>query len=171
LANWVTKFTQKYGKTPGNYAVTGHDGALLVLDAIKRVANSGNPVNRCNLRAVRSTSLKCLQGVVSFDDNGDVKYRTLSLFPYKRDPKYPDAAQFDRSGEGRPWCTARAIRTCPAMCYPASAFAKCYARQMNFSFTARITNNADANDIVHLAGDAAGLRVRHRFRVHRALPR
>jgi branched-chain amino acid transport system substrate-binding protein len=41
---------------------------LVVLDAIKRVAESGKAVNRSNVRdAMQTTSLKTLQGVVSFD--------------------------------------------------------------------------------------------------------
>jgi len=64
---------------------------LVVLDAIKRVAESGKAVNRSNVRdAMQTTSLKTLQGVVSFDENGDIMDRTVSVFQYKRDPKYPD---------------------------------------------------------------------------------
>jgi branched-chain amino acid transport system substrate-binding protein len=91
MAGWVTSFTQKYGKLPGDYAVTAYDGALVVLDAIKRVAESGKTVNRSNVRdAMQTTNLKTLQGVVSFDENGDIKDRTVSVFQYKKDPKYPD---------------------------------------------------------------------------------
>jgi branched-chain amino acid transport system substrate-binding protein len=91
MAGWVTNFMQKYGTLPGDYAVTAYDGALVVLDAIKRVAESGKAVNRSNVRdAMQTTNLKTLQGVVSFDENGDIKDRTVSVFQYKRDPKYPD---------------------------------------------------------------------------------
>jgi branched-chain amino acid transport system substrate-binding protein len=91
MAGWVTNFTQKYRTLPGDYAVTAYDGALVVLDAIKRVAESGKVVNRSNVRdAMQTTSLKTLQGVVSFDENGDIMDRTVSVFQYKRDPKYPD---------------------------------------------------------------------------------
>jgi len=91
MAGWVTSFQQKYNTLPGDYAVTAYDGALVVLDAIKRVAESGKAVNRSNVRdAMQTTSLKTLQGVVSFDENGDIKDRTVSVFQYKRDPKYPD---------------------------------------------------------------------------------
>jgi branched-chain amino acid transport system substrate-binding protein len=90
-AEWVKTFTQKYGKVPEDYSITAYDGALVVLDAIKRVAESGKPINRSNVRdAMQSTSLKTLQGVVSFDDNGDIKDRTVSVFQYKHDPKYPE---------------------------------------------------------------------------------
>src|SRR5262252_1080309 len=74
IADWVKKYTQKYGKTPDDYAITAYDGALVVLDAIKRVAETGKPVTRSNVRdAMQTTNLKTLQGVVAFDDNGDIK--------------------------------------------------------------------------------------------------
>jgi branched-chain amino acid transport system substrate-binding protein len=91
MAEWVTNFTQKYGTSPGDYSMTAYDGALVVLDAIKRVAESGKVVNRSNVRdAMQTTNLKTPQGVVSFDENGDIKDRTVSVFQYKRNPKYPD---------------------------------------------------------------------------------
>src|SRR6516165_2479013 len=91
MAEWVKGYTQKYAKIPDDYAITAYDGALVVLDAIKRVAEGGKPVNRSNVRdAMQATNLKTLQGVVSFDENGDIKDRTVSVFQYKRDPKYPD---------------------------------------------------------------------------------
>ena len=43
------------------------------LDAIKRVAESGKPVNRSNVRdAMQATKLKTLQGEIAFDENGDM---------------------------------------------------------------------------------------------------
>jgi len=91
IAEWVKKYTQKYGKTPDDYAITAYDGALVVLDAIKRVAESSKPVTRSNVRdAMQATNLKTLQGVVAFDENGDIKDRTVSVFQYKRNPSYPE---------------------------------------------------------------------------------
>src|SRR5262249_16201973 len=48
--DWVKNFTQKYGKTPDDYSITAYDGALVVIDAIKRVAESGKPLTRSNVR-------------------------------------------------------------------------------------------------------------------------
>jgi branched-chain amino acid transport system substrate-binding protein len=91
LAEWVERYTQKYTKIPDDYAITSYDGALVVLDAIKRVAESGKPVTRSNVRdAIQATSLKTLQGVVSFDENGDINDRTVSVFQFKHNPKFPD---------------------------------------------------------------------------------
>jgi branched-chain amino acid transport system substrate-binding protein len=91
MAGWVANFTQKYGTYPGDYSMTAYDATLVVLDAIKRVAESGKAVNRSTVRdAMQTTNLKTLQGVISFDANGDIKDRTVSVFQYKRNPKYPD---------------------------------------------------------------------------------
>jgi branched-chain amino acid transport system substrate-binding protein len=90
-ADWVNTFTKKYGTNPDDYSITAYDGALVVLDAIKRVAESGKEVNRSNVRdAMQTTNLKTLQGVVAFDENGDIKDRTVSVYQYQKNPKYPD---------------------------------------------------------------------------------
>jgi len=90
-ADWVNTFAKKYGTNPNDYSITAYDGALVVLDAIKRVAESGKELNRSNVRdAMQATNLKTLQGVVAFDDNGDIKDRTVSVFQYQKNPKYPE---------------------------------------------------------------------------------
>jgi branched-chain amino acid transport system substrate-binding protein len=88
-AAFVKTFEDKYKSQPTDYSITAYDAALVVLDAIKRVAESGKEVTRSNVRdAMQTTNLKTLQGVISFDANGDIKDRTVSVFQYKRDPKY-----------------------------------------------------------------------------------
>jgi branched-chain amino acid transport system substrate-binding protein len=90
-AAFVKTFTDKYKDVPSDYSITAYDAALVVLDAIKRVAASGKEVNRSNVRdAMQTSDLKTLQGVVSFDDNGDIKDRTVSVFQYKHDAKSPE---------------------------------------------------------------------------------
>jgi branched-chain amino acid transport system substrate-binding protein len=62
----------------------------VVLDAIDRVAKTGKPVTRAAVRdAIQSTKLKTLQGVVSFDENGDLTNRIVSIFQVHHDAKYP----------------------------------------------------------------------------------
>jgi branched-chain amino acid transport system substrate-binding protein len=89
--DFVKKYQSIYNTTPDDYAITAYDGALVVLDAIKRVAASGKEVNRSNVRdAMQTSNLTTLQGVVSFDENGDIKDRTVSVFQYKKDDKFPE---------------------------------------------------------------------------------
>ena len=87
---WVERFVKKYGQQPENYSITAYDAALVILDAVKRVAESGKEVNRGNVRdAIQTSKTKTLQGVVSFDDNGDITNREVSVFQIKRDDKHP----------------------------------------------------------------------------------
>jgi branched-chain amino acid transport system substrate-binding protein len=87
---WVERFAKKYGTQPENYSITAYDAALVILDAVKRVAESGKEVNRGNVRdAIQTSKAKTLQGAVSFDDNGDITNREVSVFQIKKDDKYP----------------------------------------------------------------------------------
>jgi branched-chain amino acid transport system substrate-binding protein len=89
--DFVKKYQSTYKTVPDDYSITAYDGALVVLDAIKRVAASGKEVNRSNVRdAMQTTNLTTLQGVVSFDENGDIKDRTVSVFQYKKNDKFPE---------------------------------------------------------------------------------
>jgi branched-chain amino acid transport system substrate-binding protein len=87
---FVEKFAKKYSQQPENYSITAYDAALVVLDAVKRVAASGKEVTRNAVRdAIQSTRLKTLQGEISFDDNGDITNRVISVFRIEKDDKYP----------------------------------------------------------------------------------
>jgi branched-chain amino acid transport system substrate-binding protein len=91
LADWVKRFQAKYKALPDDYSITAYDGALVVLDSIERVIKSGKEVTRSNVRdAMQTANVKTLQGMVSFDANGDIKDRTVSVFQYVHDGKYPD---------------------------------------------------------------------------------
>jgi branched-chain amino acid transport system substrate-binding protein len=88
---WVKRFRERFKMLPDDYSVTAYDGALVVLDAIKRVAESGKELNRSNVRdAMQATKLKTLQGEIAFDANGDMVSKIVSVFQYRHDPRYPD---------------------------------------------------------------------------------
>ena len=90
-AGWVKRFHERFKTLPDDYSITAYDGTLVILDAIKRVAESGKEINRSNVRdAVQSAKLKTLQGEISFDENGDMVSKIVSVFQYRHDPKYPD---------------------------------------------------------------------------------
>jgi len=89
-APMIERFAKKYGQQPGNYSITAYDGALVILDAIKRVAASGKDVTRAAVRdAIQNSHVKTLQGEVSFDANGDIENRVISVFQITRNDKYP----------------------------------------------------------------------------------
>ena len=46
---FVEAFAKKYGQQPENYSITAYDAALVIIDAVKRVADSGKEVNRANV--------------------------------------------------------------------------------------------------------------------------
>jgi branched-chain amino acid transport system substrate-binding protein len=87
----IDRFVKKYGSQPDDYTITAYDAAQVIIDAIKRTAEAGKPVSRENVRdAIQSTKLKTLQGEISFDENGDITSRVVSVFQIHRDTKYPD---------------------------------------------------------------------------------
>ena len=91
VQDWVKRYAARYNKQPEDYTITSYDAALVIIDAIKRVAASGKPVNRGNVRdAIHATKLKTLQGEVAFDQNGDLATKVISAYQVKHDPKYPD---------------------------------------------------------------------------------
>ncbi len=88
---WVQRFQKRWGKYPQDYSITSYDAALIVMDAIRRVAASGKTPDRHNIRdAIQATNLKTLQGTVSFDQYGDLKNKVISVFQIVHDSKYPD---------------------------------------------------------------------------------
>jgi branched-chain amino acid transport system substrate-binding protein len=89
-APMVERFAKKYGKQPENYSITAYDAALVIMDAIGRVAASGKEVTRDAVRdAIEASHVKTLQGEVSFDANGDITNRVISVFQITRNDKYP----------------------------------------------------------------------------------
>ncbi len=89
-APMIERFVKKYGEQPDNYSITAYDAALVIIDAIKRVAASGKDVTRDAIRdAIQQSHVKTLQGEVSFDANGDIENRVVSVFQITRNDKYP----------------------------------------------------------------------------------
>jgi branched-chain amino acid transport system substrate-binding protein len=86
----IQRFVKKYGQQPENYSITAYDAALVILDAVKRVADSGKEVTRDVVReAIQSSHVKTLQGEITFDENGDLRNREISVFRIVKDDKYP----------------------------------------------------------------------------------
>jgi branched-chain amino acid transport system substrate-binding protein len=90
LQPWVKRFSDKFQLQPSDYSITAYDAALVVLAAIEQVAKSGKPVTRAAVRdAIQSSKTKTLQGVVSFDGNGDLTNHVVSIFQVQHNPNYP----------------------------------------------------------------------------------
>lgn len=87
--DFVERFKARYHTSPDDPTICAYDGALVIVDAIKRAAASGKPVTRAAVRdAIQDSDVKTLQGVVQFDGNGDIKDRTVSVFQVRKDTRY-----------------------------------------------------------------------------------
>jgi branched-chain amino acid transport system substrate-binding protein len=83
---FVDAYFRKYGKPADDYTITAYDATLVVLDAIKRVVASGKPLTREAVRdAIQTSKVPTIQGTVTFDANGDLADRTVSVFQIKQD--------------------------------------------------------------------------------------
>jgi branched-chain amino acid transport system substrate-binding protein len=83
-ADWVARYTAKYGHAPQDYALTAYDAVLVIDDTVKRMINDGVAITRQSVRDyTQQTNLNTLQGVINFDDNGDLKDKVVSVFQVK----------------------------------------------------------------------------------------
>ncbi len=89
-ASWMAAFKKKYGAAPEDYSITSYDAATVIIEAIKTVAATGKPVTRELVRdAIQSGKVKTLQGEISFDANGDLNSKVVSVFQVKKNEKAP----------------------------------------------------------------------------------
>jgi branched-chain amino acid transport system substrate-binding protein len=89
-APWVERYQKRWNGMPSDYSITAYDAALVVLSAIETVAKSGKPVTRAAVRdAIQAAHVSTLQGELSFDANGDLASRVVSVFQVVYDPNYP----------------------------------------------------------------------------------
>ena len=90
LATWTAAFKKKYGAAPEDYSITSYDAATVIIDAIKTVAATGKPVTRDAVRdAIQAGKFNTLQGSISFDENGDVNSKVVSVFQVNKDDSAP----------------------------------------------------------------------------------
>jgi len=90
LSAWVAKYQKRWNAAPSDYSITAYDAALVVLAAIRTVAQSGAAVERSAVRdAIQASHVDTLQGPVSFDANGDLMQHVISVFQVQRDPAWP----------------------------------------------------------------------------------
>lgn len=86
---WVKQYREKYSMVPSDYSITAYDAALVIADAVKRLVADKKDVNRDNVRDyIQTAKVPTLQGTISFDANGDLQDRTISVFQIKKDVNY-----------------------------------------------------------------------------------
>jgi len=87
---WVKRFAARYNNQPSDYCITAYDAVLVIADALGRAVKSGKPLTRATMRdAIQATRINTMQGVISFDKNGDLTSRVISVFQIKHNAAYP----------------------------------------------------------------------------------
>ena len=90
LADWVKRYEKRWNSPPADYSITSYDAALVILAAIGAAAKAGGPVNRDTVRdAIQAGKVDTLQGEISFDANGDIASRVVSVFQVQQDTTHP----------------------------------------------------------------------------------
>ena len=90
LANWSKKYTAAYKMGPDDYTVTSYDAAQIIIGAVKAVHASGKPITRDAVRdAIQASKTNTLQGAVTFDANGDLVNKVISVYQITKDGAKP----------------------------------------------------------------------------------
>jgi branched-chain amino acid transport system substrate-binding protein len=90
MAAWVKRYTDTYGKAPDDYAVCSYDATMALAAAIQKVQKEKKTIDRESvLAALPSVKIKTLQGPVSFDANGDLEQKVISVFQAEHNPAFP----------------------------------------------------------------------------------
>ena len=85
VSDWLAKFQKRWNAPPSDYSITSYDAALVMLAAVGVVAKSGAPVTRVTVRdAIQAVKVDTLQGPLSFDANGDLTSRVVSVFQVRQ---------------------------------------------------------------------------------------
>ncbi len=89
-AEFIKSFEGKFNEAPDDYTITAYDASLVIIDAVKRVAAAHKPITRASVQeAIQSSKVATIQGTVSFDANGDLADRTVSVFQITQDKTKP----------------------------------------------------------------------------------
>ncbi len=87
---WIKAFRAKYNEAPEDYSITAYDAAQIVIGAIAAVAATGKPVTRDAVRdAIQSGKFSTLQGEITYDPNGDIQSKVVSVFQIQKDDSAP----------------------------------------------------------------------------------
>ena len=90
LTDWVASFEKRWNTPPSDYSITSYDAALVILGAIEAIAKSGTPVTRGSVRdAIQAGKVDTLQGPITYDANGDLSSRVVSVFQVRQDTAHP----------------------------------------------------------------------------------
>jgi branched-chain amino acid transport system substrate-binding protein len=87
---FTKKYYDKFKMYPDDYTITAYDASLAIIAAAKKIHSEGKPVTRAAIRdMLEKIEVPTLQGLVSFDSNGDIKDHTVSVFQIVKNDKFP----------------------------------------------------------------------------------
>jgi branched-chain amino acid transport system substrate-binding protein len=71
-------------RDPTNYSITAYTAVYVISDAVDRTVKAKKPLTRSNLRdAIQMTKMTSIQGPISYDDNGDINNKTVSIYQWR----------------------------------------------------------------------------------------
>ncbi|MCC6718827.1 MAG: branched-chain amino acid ABC transporter substrate-binding protein [Acetobacteraceae bacterium] len=89
VVEFTKRYHDKYNMYPDDYSITAYDAALAIIASAKRINAEGRPVTRSAIRdMLEKIEVPTLQGLVSFDANGDIKDHTVSVFQIQKDGNF-----------------------------------------------------------------------------------
>jgi branched-chain amino acid transport system substrate-binding protein len=81
---WVTKFKKEMKRDPTNYSITAYTAVYVIADAMERTVKANKPLTRSTMRdAIQATKLNSIQGLIAYDENGDITNRTVSIYQWR----------------------------------------------------------------------------------------
>jgi branched-chain amino acid transport system substrate-binding protein len=90
VSGWLANYQKRWDSLPADYSITAYDAALVIIAAIETVVKSGAPVTRGAVRdAIQTGKVDTLQGPITFDANGDISSRVVSVFQVQQDKAHP----------------------------------------------------------------------------------
>ncbi|MBC7799811.1 MAG: branched-chain amino acid ABC transporter substrate-binding protein [Gemmatimonadaceae bacterium] len=90
-AAFSERYFKRFNQRPDDYTVTNYTGALVIIEAVKKVAATGKDVTRAAVRdAIQGVKLPdSLLGPIEFDEHGDLKNKIISVFQIRRNDARP----------------------------------------------------------------------------------
>jgi branched-chain amino acid transport system substrate-binding protein len=91
VANFLKRFNAEFHMQPEDYSLTCYVAARVIIEAAKELVAKHEKVTRAAMRdAIQNVNLQnTLIGPVSFDANGDLKNKIISVFQIRKDPTKP----------------------------------------------------------------------------------
>ena len=90
-AKFSDRYFARFKERPDDYTITCYTGALVIIEAVKKVAAAGKPVTRDLVRdAIQTVKLPdSMLGPIEFDEYGDLRNKVISVFQIRKDGLKP----------------------------------------------------------------------------------